>query len=109
MFENTQNEAGNNVGSVTEGLPKWQPAALAETRAAILAHRNKVGARTVKGGLLSNVAELTEALEKDEPRPWATHPMQTPQGLMGWQIERLKGISVRQPIFYSNLTNGDDQ
>jgi len=52
--------------------------------------RNKVGAKTVKGRLLSNVAELTEALEGYERPEWATHPMQTPQGLLAWQLERLK-------------------
>ena len=72
------------------GTSVVQLRSLSDHRAAVLAMRNKVGAKTVKGGLLSNVAELTEALEGYERPDWATHPMQTPQGLLAWQLERLK-------------------
>jgi len=51
--------------------------------------RNMVGAETREGRLLSNLALQTAELADYVQQPWATHPMQTLQGMMDWQIKLL--------------------
>jgi len=55
----------------------------------VLSHRNQTGAETPKGTILSNLAELATWLDDPDPRPWATHPMQTVKGLMELQSKLL--------------------
>lgn len=38
-----------------------------------------------------NLAQQSRWLNDPDPRPWATHPMQTVVGLMQWQRDCLKG------------------
>jgi hypothetical protein len=55
----------------------------------LLAARNRMGAESFRGRLLSNLAEQGPWLNDPDPRPWATHPMQTVRGLMKWQLDLL--------------------
>lgn len=63
-----------------------------ETQAAIsslLRKRNQVGRETIDGNIISNLIEQSRWLSDPDPRPWATHPMQTVAGMMQWQMKRL--------------------
>ena len=55
----------------------------------VLSHRNQIGAETSRGTVLSNLAEMAAWGDDPDPRPWATHPMQTVKGMMEWQTQLL--------------------
>jgi len=55
----------------------------------LLSRRNRVGAETREGRILSNLIKQTAALQTYERPAWATHPMQTLQGMMEWQMKLL--------------------
>ena len=53
--------------------------------------RNRIGPETDRGRILSNLDQQSHSLTDPDPRPWATHPMQSVQGMMKWQVELLAG------------------
>lgn len=60
----------------------------------ILKRRNKVGATTAEGRVLSNITKQTQWLDDPDPRPWATHPTQTVQWMMNLQLKLLAKYSA---------------
>jgi hypothetical protein len=56
-----------------------------------LTHRNKVGAETVKGILLSNLAEQARWMDDPDEKPWATHETQT----IGWMMHLQTDLLAR--------------
>jgi hypothetical protein len=59
----------------------------------LLTYRNIVGAETPIGRGLSTVNEQSLYRPLYIPQPWATHPVQTPGGMMTWQERRLARLS----------------
>jgi hypothetical protein len=77
-LENTVNIHETNGRSVTEALPE------------LLVRRNRVGAESREGRLLSNIIKM--ALHQEEPendRSWAKHPTQNRPWMMNVQVEAL--------------------
>jgi hypothetical protein len=56
----------------------------------VLRRRREVGPESREGHLLTNLAEQARWLIDEDPRPWATHPMQTVKGMMAWQTKLLE-------------------
>ena len=44
-----------------------------------------------------NLAEQSKWLNDPDPKPWATHPMQTVAGLMQWQMNCLGEMAPDEP------------
>lgn len=76
--------------------PPEAPEVSPEARAmisSVLTRRNRVGADTPRGAILSNLANQARHLNGSDPKPWATHPMQTVKGLMEWNAKRLAALT----------------
>jgi hypothetical protein len=72
------------------------PNAAQVTRGRLLARRRRVGPETIEGRILSNLIKQTAALATYERPAWATHPMQTLQGMMDWQIKLLAAVRYQR-------------
>jgi hypothetical protein len=76
----------NGTGNIRDISAEFVP-----MRKSLRKGRNRLGAETDRGRLLSNLDQQSPWRSDPDPRPWATHPMQSVQGMMKWQVELLAG------------------